>query len=361
MQYSKKIMQLISLLTCFFLIMVVSIRRDGRILGHQSKQNIVEAETSKDTLQRLGNDIIVVNTTDLGSDIIGYGGTVPLAITIKDNVVMGVKALENTETVEFFEEASTLLSSWDGKTIDEAQALQVDVISGATFTSRAIIGNMQAGLQYATQNAEQPSVWSSFDFSIKNIIGLIVVLMAAVLPLFIKNKRYHLVQQILNVVVLGFWCGSFLNYTSIISYMSNGMNIVLLAIPTIMLITAFIYPLFGKKNYYCAQVCPFGAMQGLAGRCVKYKLRMKATTTHRLDLFRQVLWALLMLCLWTGVWFDWIDYEPFSAFIFQSASWVVIVLAVLFVLLSTIMVRPYCRFVCPTGSLFKLSQFVARK
>ena len=141
-----------------------------------------------------------------------------------------------------------------------------------------------------------------------------------------------------------------------VSYMSNGMNVLTLIVPVIMLITAFVYPLFGKKSYYCTHVCPFGSLQELAGKCVGYKIKMKPKTAKRLDMFRQLLWAVLMLCLWTGVWFDWIDYEPFSAFVFQSASWVVIVIAVVFVALSTMIVRPYCRFVCPTGSLFKYSQ-----
>ena len=83
---------------------------------------------------------------------------------------------------------------------------------------------------------------------------------------------------------------------------------------------------------------------------------MKPATAKRLDKFRQILWAMLMLCLWTGVWFDWIDYEPFSAFVFQSASWVIIAIALAFVALSTVIMRPYCRFVCPTGSLLKYSQ-----
>ena len=73
-------------------------------------------------------------------------------------------------------------------------------------------------------------------------------------------------------------------------------------------------------------------------------------------MFRQVPWAILMLFLWTGVWFDWIEYEFFSAFAFQSASWVVIVIAIVFVALSTVIMRPYCHFVCSTGSLFKYSQ-----
>lgn len=83
---------------------------------------------------------------------------------------------------------------------------------------------------------------------------------------------------------------------------------------------------------------------------------MQLRTVKMLDAARKLLWAVLMLCLWTGIWFDWIDYEPFSTFVFSSASWVVIVLAVVFVLLSTVVARPYCRFVCPTGTLLKASQ-----
>lgn len=98
---------------------------------------------------------------------------------------------------------------------------------------------MQRGLQYAAKYPVKTSVWSEFDFSAKAIAGLVVVLLAAIIPLFIKYRQYRMVQQILNVVVLGFWCGSFLNYTSIISYLSNGMNIVALIVPVIMLITAF--------------------------------------------------------------------------------------------------------------------------
>lgn len=267
-----------------------------------------------------------------------------------------IKALANSESPEFFGEASALLSKWDGQTIEDAQKMKVDGVTGATFSSKAIIGNVQRGLQYAAKNPVKESASAAFDFSAKSIAGLIVVLLAAILPLFVKDRRYRIGQQILNVIVLGFWCGSFLNYTSIISYMSNGMNVMALIVPVIMLITAFVYPLFGKKSYYCTHVCPFGSLQELAGKCVGYKIHMKPTTVKRLDMVRQILWALLMLCLWTGAWFEWIDYEPFSAFVFQSASWIVIAIAIAFVALSTVIMRPYCRFVCPTGSLLKYSQ-----
>ena len=347
--YSGKLQQLLSLLTCVLLVMAVSIRRDGKVLGYDLKQQ--QTKTKKtETMVVLEDGSVRLNTTELGKDIIGYGGTVPLEIILENGKIKSVKALENSETPDFFKEASALLTKWNGHTVEEAQKLKVDAVSGATFSSKAIIGNVQRGLQYAAKNPVQDSIWAKMDFSSKAIAGLIVVLLAAIVPLFVKDRRYRISQQILNVIVLGCWCGSFLSFTSMVSYMLT------LIVPVIMLITAFVYPLFGKKSYYCTHVCPFGSLQELAGKCVGYKIKMKPKTAKRLDMFRQLLWAVLMLCLWTGVWFDWIDYEPFSAFVFQSASWVVIVIAIVFVALSMVIVRPYCRFVCPTGSLFKYSQ-----
>lgn len=354
--YSGKLQQLLCLITCVLMVAAVSIRRDGKVVGRDVK----EQQTASPKIQPmtvLEDGSVRLNTTELGKDIVGYGGTVPLEITLHDGKVENIRALANSETPDFFNEASALLTKWNGLTIEDARKMKVDAVSGATFSSKAIIGNVKRGLQYAAKNPVKTSIWSEFDFSAKAIAGLIVVLLAAIVPLFIKDRRYRIGQQILNVIVLGFWCGSFLNYTSIVSYMSNGMNVVALIVPVIMLITAFVYPLFGKKSYYCTHVCPFGSLQELAGKCVGYKVRMKPTTARRLNMLRQILWALLMLCLWTGVWFDWIDYEPFSAFVFQSASWVVIAIAIAFVSLSTIIMRPYCRFVCPTGSLLKYSQY----
>ena len=374
MKAVNKIQQVCSLLVCLLLLSSLAIVKQGEWMGHELKPKLETSETPKkaanDTLRTLADGSMVINTTALASDISGYGGKVPLEITIKEGKIVGVKALDNAETKDFFDQASALLTKWNGKTIDEAMGMKVDAVSGATFSSKAIIGNMQRGLQYAqkqealaSQNdadgslgGSGSSTLGSFDMSAKNVVGLIVVLMAAILPLFIKNRKYHLCQLVLNVVVLGFWCGAFLSYTSLIGYMAHGINVLALLVPCIMLITAFVYPLFGKKTYYCTHVCPFGSLQQVAGKCLKYKVKMGQQTLKRLDLFRQVLWALLMLCIWGGVWSDWTDYEPFSAFIFQSASWVVIVLAAVFVLLSLVVTRPYCRFVCPMGTLLKLSQ-----
>ena len=55
---------------------------------------------------------------------------------------------------------------------------------------------MRAGLQYAAKNVKETSFFDTFDLRAKTIIGLIVVLMSAILPLFVRNKRFHIFQLI---------------------------------------------------------------------------------------------------------------------------------------------------------------------
>ena len=61
-----------------------------------------------------------------------------------------------------------------------------------------------------------------------------------------------------------------------------------------------------------------------------------------------------MVLLLTGVWSQWMNYELFVAFVFNSAPWIIPLVTIVFVLLSFFVPRPYCRFVCPMGSPFKL-------
>ena len=351
----KKLQQLFLLLACILVLAVAAVQRDGKLLGNRVFSNDKkEAKNKIDTLRTLDDGRVVINTTYLAKDVKGFGGTVPLEIYLKKGKVQQVKALHNSETPEFFQEASELLNRWNGKTTEQALAMKVDGVTGATYSSNAIIGNMKAGLQYAAKNVKETSFFDRLDLRAKTIIGFIVVLMAAIIPLFVKNKRYRVFQLLLNFVVLGLWGGTFISWSVLVGFMSGGMNVWVSLIPIIMLITAFIYPLFGKKNYYCTHVCPLGSVQELVGMTNHNKLMMSKQTVQYLEHFRKLLFWVLMILMLAGVWSQWMDYELFVAFIFKSAAWVIILIAVVFILLSFFVPRPYCRFVCPMGSLLKL-------
>lgn len=93
-------------------------------------------------------EVQVINTTDLGKDIMGYAGPTPVEITIEDGKVKSIKALPNQESPGFLRRVlqSGLLEKWNGKTVEEARELEVDAVTGATFTSTALIKNVKKAL-----------------------------------------------------------------------------------------------------------------------------------------------------------------------------------------------------------------------
>ena len=354
--------RLLSLVVVMLVLSAAAILRDGRIFGHDLRQThaaVVSVAQGSDTLSVQPDGTFVVNTRVLAKDVQGYGGPVPLKIHIdKDGRLTAIEAEPNAESPSFFDRAKELFSRWQGKTIDEAMAEDVDAVSGATFSSKAIIRNVQRGLAYAKQRSqwgEDGSV-GALETSAPPIVALIAVLLGAVVPLFTNNRRLHLVQLVVNVVVLGLWTGTFVSYTLFLRLFAGGVSlsaIGTLVAPLLMLIVALLYPLAGRSGHYCAHVCPFGSAQELAGKLSRRKLRITPRVLRVLTALRNLLWGVLMALLLTGTCTAWIDYELFTAFIYSSASVWVIVLAVLFLVLSVWVPRPYCRFVCPTGALMK--------
>lgn len=362
--------RLLSLVVVMLVLSAAAILRDGRIFGHDLRQThaaVVSVAQGSDTLSVQPDGTFVVNTRVLAKDVQGYDGPVPLKIHIdKDGRLTAIEAEPNAESPSFFDRAKELFSRWQGKTIDEAMAEDVDAVSGATFSSKAIIRNVQRGLAYAKQHgladggkgAQEESAERTVatGWTLGSIVALIAVLLGAVVPLFTNNRRLHLVQLVVNVVVLGLWTGTFVSYTLFLRLFAGGVSlsaIGTLAAPLLMLIVALLYPLAGRSGHYCAHVCPFGSAQELAGKLSRRKLRITPHVLRVLTALRNLLWGVLMALLLTGTCTAWIDYELFTAFIYSSASVWVIVLAVLFLVLSVWMPRPYCRFVCPTGALMK--------
>ena len=128
------------------MLMVVVLLRDGKVWGKELHPAPSTAQA--DTLTTLSDGSLVVNTSELGKDIIGYGGPVPLAITIKDDTVRSITALDNSETPDFFAEVKPLLKLWESRSLSEADTLKVDVVSGATYSSRALIDNVRTGVHF---------------------------------------------------------------------------------------------------------------------------------------------------------------------------------------------------------------------
>lgn len=94
-------------------------------------------------------DAYVVNTTKLTPKVRGYAGAVPLEVTIVGDKVKAIKALPNQETPEFFNSAKNkIFKQYIGKSVSQALALRPDAMTGATYSSGAIIANVHEALKY---------------------------------------------------------------------------------------------------------------------------------------------------------------------------------------------------------------------
>lgn len=91
----------------------------------------------------------VVNTTTLAADVEGYAGTTPVKIYIKKNKIERVEALPNMETPKYFAQVKrALLNKWKGLSVKDAAKQEVDVVTGATYSSEALIENVRRGLNH---------------------------------------------------------------------------------------------------------------------------------------------------------------------------------------------------------------------
>ena len=110
----------------------------------------LDARTKKKTATKKAATTKVIYTGDIASKVIGYNGTTPLNITVKNGVIENIEVLPNQESPNYLKRAKDkVLPQYIGKTVAEAKKLKPDIATGATYTSEALIKNIQMGLDNA--------------------------------------------------------------------------------------------------------------------------------------------------------------------------------------------------------------------
>ena len=101
------------------------------------------------------NKSFVVNTEKLGKEVMGYAGRTPVEIHVVEGRIEKIVALPNSETPAYFQrvQESPIFTSLVGKTVKEASEVQLDAVTGATWSSKAVIENIRLGLKEAAKKA----------------------------------------------------------------------------------------------------------------------------------------------------------------------------------------------------------------
>ena len=106
-----------------------------------------------DNIMTKENGVYVIDTTELGKDIEGYQAPTPLKVYIKNDKVEKIEFLKSQETPKYYAKVKkALLEKWNGLKVKDAKTQQVDVVTGATYSSEAVIKNVQLGLDYYQKN-----------------------------------------------------------------------------------------------------------------------------------------------------------------------------------------------------------------
>ena len=119
----------------------------------------IDARTKKKaSSKKSASTAQVIYTGDIANKVIGYNGTTPLNITVKNGVIENIEVLENQESPAYLKRAKDkVLPQYIGKTVAEAKKLKPDIATGATYTSEALIKNIQMGLDQSKSAAATKS------------------------------------------------------------------------------------------------------------------------------------------------------------------------------------------------------------
>jgi polyferredoxin len=190
--------------------------------------------------------------------------------------------------------------------------------------------------------------------------GHVVIILAAFVMAFTSLRGHawcrHLHHALL-VIYGGFIAGEMLSQGLLAGWAAHGtpwrnaQGLVLLAA------VALLGPVFTSKQLYCHHICAHGALQQLVAK----RLSFQWSPSKRMDaILSKLPFVLLVFVLFSvafGLRVDLNSLEPFDAYLFRVAGWASIVLAVVGLVWSLFTPLAYCRYGCPTGSLFKLLRF----
>lgn len=106
----------------------------------------IKSESFTDGVMTVRGKTCEINTSNI-CDAKGFRGKTPLVVIIKNGVITKVTALPNGETPSYFDQvAKKMLKDFSGRKVTDID--DVDGITDATFSSKAVMKNVQAACEY---------------------------------------------------------------------------------------------------------------------------------------------------------------------------------------------------------------------
>ena len=194
-------------------------------------------------------------------------------------------------------------------------------------------------------------------------IALLVLLLCVAMTAFLlKNARLRWVALLFTFVYLGFVNGTFLSVSHLTNFIKQGPGLFLNDLPLLILVVFTLVTTVFWGRVFCSSLCPFGALQDILERIVPKRWR-RALPQWLHDRALWLKYVILAGILVTAVSFSELSvfqyFEPFGTLFYQSQSFLLWAILVLFVVGSVFVPRFYCRYACPLGASLGVISFAA--
>lgn len=303
----------------------------------------------------------VFRTAPLAPGIEGFAGPIDLAAAVTaDGVLLGATILASRETPWYAKRVESWLASLSGRRLfGEPDILEVEALSGATLSSEAardslhVSGQAFAG-RILGEIAERPRRAPSRRLP---PAALILAALAAAALRFSRAPSRLLRRVWLLAVVAGF--GFAWNTQVSLEFI---LRLVRRDGPSPALSAAFLLT-FGAPllawlagNLVCGWLCPFGALQELAGDWRRGRAHYDPDPPEwsRLRRGKYLLLAAALLAAAFGRADPAAALDPLGFAFGRERSAPMFPLAVALLILSVFFGRFWCRNLCPTGAFFSL-------
>lgn len=302
----------------------------------------------------------ILSSKPYSDSIIGYAGPVHFIMGVTAyNKLLGIKLTEHVESpgyITFIENAG-FFSNFENKSIHKVVEQPIDAVSGATLTCDAI--TEAAKKRLATHIDIIVELEKGQKKKVGKLLSILVILLALCSFFFKAFKKYRLLLLISSIAVLGFYQGTFISMFLLQGWVYSGIPAGTQWLLTALVGLSILLPFVFNKSFYCNYLCPYGAAQELAGRFNKKRKGFPFRKTIFIKYLREMIFAVLIIMVVSGFNIDLTNVEPFTAFVFRSASWAAIILALVFLVLSFFFNKPWCYHFCPTGqflAFFRISK-----
>ncbi len=288
---------------------------------------------------------------DFNAHFEGYAGETPLLVILnQQKEVQKVALLPNSESPSYLEYVikEGLLNSWNNLRITQDSTLNIDAITGATYSSNAIINTVNKTIgSYRTTNYEQS--WISLNRIVKMLLVLCLIAFSVLMIFNKKLKKIYWYHSILVLAIFGLWFKQMLSTESFLHWLSNGFPINSNPEIFILFLVSVAMAILGHKKHYCTHLCPMGALQTLINKISPLKKRSINFKIKTISLNRIYL-TFIWVCLIIGYSLPLENMEPFKAFSFAVASDIMLIAGGVIIVFSFFFNRPWCQ-LCPTGCL----------